>query len=193
LIATYSEYIRRFVRKSGLGRKQCPGEHHFVSVFLVPLLYSINRIIPDYVNPDGTKRLIGDVIYFKDGAHHFGIEVKLGTVRLTREEFNSWIVDEVENKRPDVFIGVGASGLLVLTWKDFREVYVRAVRAREPSWEAKRIESGYGPLKRVDVLCRSCVRNVFFEHSEDLSISSSGQARLVAALSALLPKASTLE
>lgn len=146
-----------------------------------------------YVNPDGTKKPVGDVIYFKDGAHHYGIDVTLGTIRLTREEFNSWIVDEVENKRPDVFIGVGASGLLVLTWKDFRELYVRAVRAREPSWEAKRIESGYGPLKRVDVLCRSCVRNVFFEHSEDLSISSSGQARLVAALSALLPKASTLE
>lgn len=176
-----------------MGGKQCPGEHHFVSIFLVPLLYSINRIVPDYVNPDGTKKLIGDVIYFKDGAHHYGIEVKLGTVRLTREEFNGWIVAEVENKRPDVFIGVGMSGLLVLTWKEFRELYVGAVRAREPSWEPKRIESGYGPLKRVDVLCRSCARDVFFKHSGDPLTSASEQARLVSALSALVPKAPTLE
>jgi hypothetical protein len=188
MIATYSEYIRRFFRKSGLDGKQCPGEHHFVSVFLVPLLYSINSVVPDYVNPDGTKRLIGDVIYFKDGAHHYGIEVKLGTVRLTKEEFNSWIVAEVENKHPNVFIGVGRAGLLVLTWKEFRKLYVGAVRAKEPSWEPKRITGGYGPSKSVDVLCRSGVGGANFGYSAEPSTSASEQARLVAVLSALLPQ-----
>jgi hypothetical protein len=132
--------------------------------------------------------LIGDVIYFKDGAHHYGIEVKLGTVRLTKEEFNSWIVAELENKHPNVFIGVGTAGLLVLTWKEFRKLYVQAVRARKPSWEPERIDGGYGPSKSVDVLCRSRVGDAYFGSSDDTSTSASEQARLVAVLRRLLPK-----
>ena len=60
----------------------------------MPKLYEINGIAPDYINPDGTKAIIIDVVYYRDEKHHFEIEVKLGTVRLTRREFNDWIVNE---------------------------------------------------------------------------------------------------
>lgn len=192
MLATYSDYIRRFVHNDGLGGNQCPGEHHFVSVFLLPLLYSINRIVPDYVNPDGTKRLIGDVVYFRDGAHHYGIEVKFGTVRLTKTEFNNWIVAKQKNKHPDVFIGVGRSGLLVLSWSDFRDLYMGAVRDRQATWKPKRIKDGYGPQKSVDVLCGKQVADSCFEYFEDPTTAASEQARLMTKLAELLAKLSTL-
>ena len=68
--------LLRIPNKKELANRPCPGEHHFVSAYLVPKLFSINQRIPDYINPDGTKGIIGDIVYYQDHEHQFGIEVK---------------------------------------------------------------------------------------------------------------------
>src|SRR5258708_4886917 len=78
---------------------------------------------PDYVNPDGTKKIIGDIVYYKDGQHHFGIEAKLKGIRLTAAEFNNWIYLSNSAKHPDVFVAVGTRGLILQAWSRFRAVY----------------------------------------------------------------------
>ena len=94
MIPTYTDYINRYILKNGLGDNKSPGEHHFVAAYLVPKLFVINQLVPDYINPDGTKSITGDIVYFKNGSYRLGIEVKYGTIRLTKNEFNIWIVIE---------------------------------------------------------------------------------------------------
>ncbi|RKZ57142.1 MAG: hypothetical protein DRQ44_16085, partial [Gammaproteobacteria bacterium] len=102
MINTYSEYINRYITNRGLNGTKTPGEHHFVSACLIPKLFAINGIVPDYINPDGTKAIIGDVVYYRNGAHHFGIEVKFETIRLTKNEYNNWIVNEETSEHPNL-------------------------------------------------------------------------------------------
>jgi hypothetical protein len=118
VIPTYSEYIHRFLPRRGK-----PGEHHFVAVYLLPKVMKIYDCVPDYVNPDGTKKIIGDIVYYKDGQHHFGIEAKLEEIRLTAAEFNNWILLTNSAKHPDVFVAIGTRGLILQTWSRFRAVY----------------------------------------------------------------------
>ncbi|MBK9595448.1 MAG: hypothetical protein IPO57_08850 [Rhodocyclales bacterium] len=102
MLNTYSEYIDRYLSKSGLSKRPCPGEHHFVSAYLVPRLFKLNQRVPDYINPDGTKGIIGDIVYYKDHEHQFGIEAKLSTIRLTRGEFNEWVVTTDPSRWPHI-------------------------------------------------------------------------------------------
>jgi hypothetical protein len=118
VIPTYSEYIHRFLPRRGE-----PGEHHFVAVYLLPKVMKIYDCVPDFVNPDGTKKIIGDIVYYKDGQHHFGIEAKLKEIRLTAAEFNNWILLTNSAKHPDVFVAIGTSGLILQAWSRFRAVY----------------------------------------------------------------------
>jgi hypothetical protein len=133
---------------SGLNGATSPGEHHFVSAYLIPKLFAINGIVPDYINPDGTKEIIGDVVYFIDGVHNFGIEVKFQTIRLTKNEFNSWIVNEDTSDHPELFIGIGTEGVIILSWHEFRNAYIKSagITNLEP------IIKGYGPQKSVNTL-----------------------------------------
>ena len=75
MILSYSEYIRLYIHRLNKSSPPAPGEHHFVSAYLVPKLYSINGKVPDYINPDGTKSILGYVVYYQDGQHHFGIHL----------------------------------------------------------------------------------------------------------------------
>ena len=129
MIPTYSDYIARYVAPTGLKGSEPPGEHHFVAVYLVPKLYHLNGIVPDYVNPEGAKALVGDVIYSDNASHRCGIEVKLGVIRLTPDEFNNWIVREDRSCWPNIFLGVGSAGILLLSWSEFRSLYTRSVSA----------------------------------------------------------------
>jgi hypothetical protein len=129
-----------------------PGEHHFVAVYLLPKLFHIYPEVPDYVNPDGTKKIIGDIVYYKDGKHHFGIEAKLTTIRMTAGEFNAWIRLEDRTKHPNVFLAVGTQGLILQTWSRFRAVY-RAIATEEGRMPRRRLKSGtYGPQLSVNKL-----------------------------------------
>jgi hypothetical protein len=151
MITTYSDYIDRFLLPKGLNGAKSPGEHHFVAAYLLPRLFVINQIVPDYINPDGTKGITGDIVYFRNDVHYLGIEVKFGTVRLTKNEFNSWIVNEDTNQHPQIFIGIGTDGIIILSWHKFREAYLTLSGITNP----QPILNGYGPQKEVNVLFKS--------------------------------------
>ncbi len=153
MIATYSDYIRDYLSRPGLGGRPCPGEHHFVSTYLIPRLFKINTRVPDYVNPDGMKGIVGDVVYYQDHEHQFGIEVKFDTVRLTVGEFNDWVVRSERAEWPHTFIGIGSGGVAVCPWSTFRTAYIASVRGtRGLNWEPTAIQARYGPSKSVNVL-----------------------------------------
>lgn len=173
MVPTYSEYVRRYIRRESKASPPSPGEHHFVATYLLPKLYEINGRIPDYVNPDGTKAIIGDVVYYQDEKHHFGIEVKLGTVRLTRREFNEWIVNEDVTRWPSLFVGVGRKGIALSTWSDFRASYVTSVVAKNPGWVASMIQDGYGPMKGVDELSEHLGEGQWFAVAEAAAAAQS--------------------
>lgn len=166
MVPSYSEYIRRYIHRRSKASPPSPGEHHFVATYLLPKLYEINGIVPDYVNPDGTKSIIGDVVYYRDEKHHFGIEVKLGTVRLTKREFNDWIVDEDPEFWPNLFLGVGRKGIALSSWSEFRTSYVASVKSKKPGWVATKIEDGYGPMKEVDELAEHLGEGLWFAIAE---------------------------
>jgi len=152
MIETYCDYIRRYMAGGEQDASPIPGEHHFVAAYLVPKLFRINGLVPDYINPDGTKEIRGDVVYHRNGRHRFGIEVKLGTVRLTKREFNEWIVNTDEYTWPDLFIGIGNRGIGLIAWGGFRDAYIHAVQSKNPGWMPETIERGYGPMKSIDQL-----------------------------------------
>ena len=177
MIETYSDYIDRYLCRSHLGGRPSPGEHHFVSAYLVPKLYEINQRVPEYINPDGTKGIIGDVVYYDDHEHQFGIEVKLEIVRLTKGEFNDWIVNQDSAIWPHTFVGIGTSGISVCSWNKFREVYIAAVKNEKEGWSPQEIPSGYGPTKAINILLPLLGKGIFFRRGksseESLKLESS--------------------
>ena len=120
--------------------------------YLVPKLFALNGLVPDYINPDGTKSILGDVVYYKNNKHHFGIEIKLESISLTKREFNEWIAAPKQSDWPNLFIGVNKKGLLLSTWATFRSAYINSVRSKNPMWEATPIDERYGPAKKVEQL-----------------------------------------
>jgi hypothetical protein len=186
VVSSYSSYIRDFLVADHLDDRPIPGEHHFVATYLVPTLYSLNKAVPDYVNPDGTKGIFGDVVYFRDNKHHFGIEVKLDVIRLTKGEFNKWIVSPTGRKRPNVFIGVGGNGIALTTWKSFRRAYIAANRKRKPKWKASRIKKAYGPMKSVDLLRKHLTAEEWFPFESDARKEGRRETAFLTALSTLM-------
>lgn len=162
MLNTYSEYIDLYLSKSGLSNRPCPGEHHFVSSYLVPRLFALNQRVPDYINPDGTKGIIGDIVYYKDHEHQYGIEAKLGTIRLTKGEFNEWIVNVDTLRWPHTFIGIGTTGIGLCSWAEFRTAYIAAVAEKDNGWVPSSISKGYGPMKSVNALFPKLSNGKFF-------------------------------
>lgn len=186
MLPSYSAYINSYLFDRGKGSPPIPGEHHFVSAYLVPKLFKINGKVPDYINPDGAKSILGDVVYYQDGKHHFGIEVKLGTVRLTKHEFNTWIVGNSSAEWPHLFIGVGNTGVGLATWSEFRDAYVTSVQAKNGKWDPKEITEGYGPMKSVDVLLPHLPKTAWFPYAESTAEAEQHEARFTETLRAYI-------
>lgn len=182
MLNTYSEYIDRYLSKSGLSDRPCPGEHHFVSAYLIPRLFKLNQRVPDYINPDGTKGIIGDIVYYEDHEHHFGIEAKLGTIRLTKGEFNEWVVKTDASRWPDIFIGIGSSGIGLCSWAEFRAAYISAIAEDNKGWVPSAITEGYGPMKSVNVLFQILPAGKFFRKGVNLEEASELEASFNKAL-----------
>lgn len=153
MISTYSDYISLYTSRPRSPTYPLPGEHHFVAAYLVPRLIKEFGIVPDYINPDGTKSVFGDIVYYRNEAHHFGIEVKSDVVRLTRREFNSWVLETNRKEWPDVFVGVCTLGVACCKWEQFRAAYIAAVkRTKGTKWKPRRVSEGYGPMTQVKFL-----------------------------------------
>lgn len=181
MLNTYSEYIDRYLSKSGLRERPCPGEHHFVSAYLVPRLFKLNQRVPDYINPDGTKGIIGDIVYYKAHEHQFGIEVKLGTIRLTKGEFNEWVVNTDSSRWPRTFIGIGTTGIGLCSWAEFRAAYISAV-AGNNDWVPSSLSEGYGPMKSVNMLLLKLPNGKFFRKGANPKESADLEAAFIEAL-----------
>jgi hypothetical protein len=150
MISTYCDYINKYVLQPHRRAKgDVPGEHHFVSVYLLPRLSRFPFLpVPHYVNPDGQKFVTGDVVYYNYEAekvccykpsHLLSIEVKLenphdGWIKLTRNQYYCWIRKECPPDQeikivdvPDCFIAVSAHGIAVMPWEQFRPLFISTV------------------------------------------------------------------
>jgi hypothetical protein len=138
-IPTFSDYIRDYILTFTTGpkqyRKHIPGEHHFVSMYLVPRLVSFPSLsLPTYVNPDGMKAIPGDIVYFDrkevggkvNWNFQLGIEVKIGSVKFSRTEYNDWMRPHAASKaKPHLFVGIAKQGILIARWGSFAERFVK--------------------------------------------------------------------
>ncbi len=179
MIETYSSYIDTYLVQPGRENRPVPGEHHFVSAYLVPRIFEIRGKVPEYINPDGTKSIVGDVVYYDAGKHQHGLEVKLGTVRLTSGEFNSWIVSMKTSGWPDSFIGIGHKGITVCSWREFRRAYIALVRSKKGNekWTPQELEpKKYGPIRQVDGLLPHLDQSVVFQYESEPHLAVSAEA-----------------
>lgn len=179
MIKSYSQYINHYLNKKNLNDRAIPGEHHFVSAYLVPKLFSITNRIPDYINPDGTKNIKGDVVYYQGDEHQFGIEVKLGIVRLTKGEFNDWVVGTDQSKWPQLFIAIDEKGLVMCSWQEFRVAYIRSIKDKKPNWEPNVIERGYGPLKVINLLRNQLPSDKNYPYGKHEKVADSEEQRFI--------------
>lgn len=105
-----------------------PREHHFVSAYLAPRIYTLRKRVPEYINPDGTKGTNGDVAYYDSGDNQHGIEVKIGTIRLPSGEFNRWVVSLQPESWPECFLALGSEGIAICSWAEFPLAYIKLVQ-----------------------------------------------------------------
>jgi hypothetical protein len=182
MLITYSEYIDSYLSRFALSKRPFPGEHHFVSAYLVPRLFELNQRVPDYINPDGTKGIIGDVVYYKEHRHQFGIEAKLGTIRLTKGEFNEWIVNTDTARQPHTFIGISTDGIGLCSWTEFRTAYIAAVAENNRGWIPSLLSRGYGPMKSVNTLLPKLPEGKFFRKGKNPRESAELEASFIDAL-----------
>jgi hypothetical protein len=124
MLRTYSQYIALYIREKPPRDQRHSGEHHFVATYLLPRLNQVTKRTPYYVNPDGMKRIAGDVVYYSGERLCLSFEVKYNVVRLTTNEFNGGICERKGKDWPTIFIGVCAEGLVILDWREFRRRYL---------------------------------------------------------------------
>ena len=78
---------------------------------------------PDYVNPDGTKELPGDIIYCDErGNYKFSIEVKYCNINFTKREYENWIENK-SSEKPKYFIALGKEKIILCDWESFSKKY----------------------------------------------------------------------
>ena len=119
-----------------------PGEHHFCSIYL---LNKFHRF-PDYINPDGTKNVSGDIIFCKRSGPtistqkikilnkklarniyglnqnaRFSIEVKYLQIKFTKDQYNTWFVKGIE--KPDFIIALTNNYFFIIEWNIFSKIY----------------------------------------------------------------------
>ncbi|GMO50588.1 MAG: hypothetical protein Ta2B_30960 [Termitinemataceae bacterium] len=119
---TYEEYINRFIKGYTTKNIPVPGEHHFVSVFLMTRIFNLTGFYPQYINPDGMKNLLGDLIYEENNV---SIEVKYDSIIFTEKEFNDWILND--NETPKYFMCINERGILLLKWAEFKIHYCKCL------------------------------------------------------------------
>jgi hypothetical protein len=149
MINTLEEYVTKYINP--YKNEYFPGEHHFVALYLAPKLFKLGNIIPDYINPDGMKRLPGDLIYSKDLIHKLAIEVKFFKINFTKTQCNDWLNFE-NGTVPNYIVALGKKYLLIQNWFKFVNNY-KGIILKTKGIHINKIESGYTPTINVDEYC----------------------------------------
>lgn len=185
MIETYSSYIDTYMVLPKRENRPVPGEHHFVSAYLIPRIFSIRGKVPEYINPDGTKSIVGDVVYYDAGKHQHGLEVKLETIRLTSGEFNNWIVSNESSDWPDSFIGIARKGIVVCSWREFRRAYIKLIQAKKGNekWVPMALEpKKYGPIRQVDLLIPHLGEETVYLYESQSAMALAAEEKFMEAL-----------
>ena len=120
MVNNYKNYIKQYIIKYIEEKRTVPGEHHFVSIYLAPKIYKLKQYIPKYINPDGMKGIIGDLIYDEND---ISIEIKYKTITFTLKQFNNWIKKNNFKELPKYIIGINEKGLFIQDFKTFKKNY----------------------------------------------------------------------
>jgi hypothetical protein len=129
MIDTYKQYVEKYIKPYINGI--LPGEHHFVAIYLAPKIYKATNYIPLYINPDGMKKVPGDLFYKENDV---SIEVKYFKINFTNYYWMEWIKDinctsDIATKKcPKYFIGVSDKGIIFEDWKSFVCNYKTMIR-----------------------------------------------------------------
>lgn len=173
MINSYTEYIKNYIQgyekrhSQPDKRRPLPGEHHFVCTYLVPLLWNKYRIIPTYINPDGTKDIPGDIVFLKKLGEieiQVGIEVKLNSSNsfsLTAKQIRDWVYPSGDKNKsgslslPVLFIGISKEGVIISKWRDFKEEYQKIIKEEEwVSCDNEKKKSN-GPRLNMKIACQT--------------------------------------
>ncbi len=120
-----------------------PGEHHFVAVYLLGKF----KKIPDYINPDGTKGVCGDIVFGRKNSNRFfSVEVKIGRTSFcfSKNETNSWFVKK-NGPFPNYLIALTRNRLFIIKWDKFSELFIKLVNPQlidDPHGKSKSISEG---------------------------------------------------
>lgn len=144
LFSYYSRFIKPYKGA------ELPGEHHFVALYLVPKIFSLTGLLPEYINPDGMKKRPGDIIYEYQMKKKLSIEVKYMKINFTKTQCNNWIFDGCN--KPDYLIAVGLKFLLIQEWRIFVDCY-KEIMFKNKHKEICKLKKGYSPSISVDEYC----------------------------------------
>jgi hypothetical protein len=150
MINSITEYIAHYVEP--FNKNIYPGEHHFVALYLAPKIYNIGKLIPDYVNPDGMKRLPGDLIYMSNMKNRLSIEVKFLKINFTKTQCNDWLLSS-KYLKPDYIVALGMNYLLIHRWELFNTQY-KHITFQNKNIEINKLDRGYTPIITVDDFCK---------------------------------------
>ena len=184
-IPTFSSYIDTYINTV-----KTSGEHHFVASYLLPRVFTMTGSIPGFINPDGMKHVPGDLVS-TDSSLPYSIEVKLGTIRLTANEFNNWVLNlDSSRGTPSIFVAIGSKGVIVSAWLRFVTEYKKSIERTAPkkiSWSSMKKNSGqYGPMKQVDSLFDELPDSLTFQHSNISAGARKTERQFCSALSNLI-------
>ena len=178
MIKTYSDYIEKYI----INAEPVPGEHHFVALYLIPLLYKLFKCVPDYANPDGTKGIPGDVV-FNSFKRNLKIEVKFDKIRLTKNEYNNWIKDYRSDKCPNIFIGISQAGNSILPWWKFRNFYIEIADLKDKPLELNLESREYGPIRSINkFIARNQRKFGFYKFAKSNSDRKTNEQEFISAL-----------
>lgn len=128
MVNRLKDYIGKYMTEAG--DEILPGEHHFVAVYFAPKIWSITGEVPRYINPDGTKKLPGDLIYDKN---RISFEAKYNKIMFTRTQWESWFnrgskwKSSMKVPAPSFFVGICESGMVIREWNDFTRDYLSMI------------------------------------------------------------------
>ena len=78
-------------------------------------------MIPEYINPDGTKDVIGDLFYKEKDV---SIEIKYMKIKFTEKQINNWIKGNDKTIHPKYIIGINENRLFLQNFEEFRKNYI---------------------------------------------------------------------